>query len=42
MRSAVGMISIPKKYDEYGFQSFSSTSKNLSFEMGLKLLYVLK
>lgn len=42
MRSAVGMISIPKKYDEYGFQSFSSTSKNLSFETGLKLLYVLK
>ncbi len=42
MRSAVGMINIPKNYGEYGFQSFSSTSKNISFETGLKLLYVLK
>jgi hypothetical protein len=41
IRSAVGLTNIPKKYDKYGFQSFSETSKNISFETGLKLQYTL-
>lgn len=41
IRSAVGLIKVPKKYEDYGFQSFSETSKNISFETGLKLQYIL-
>jgi len=42
IRSAVGIISIPRKYEEYGFQGFNQTTKNINFETGLKLLYLLK
>lgn len=41
IRSALGLIDVPKRYKEYGFQSFSETSKNISFETGLKLQYIL-
>lgn len=42
IRGTVGLIDIPKRYEEYGFQSFSETTKNISFETGLKLQYKLK
>jgi len=42
IRSSVGMVSIPGKYEEYGFQSFNQSTKNINFETGLKLLYLLK
>jgi len=42
IRSSVGMVSIPRKYEEYGFQNFNQTTKNINFETGLKLLYLLK
>jgi hypothetical protein len=42
IRSAMGLINIPRRYEEYGFQSFNKTSKNISFETGLKLYYILK
>lgn len=42
IRSAVGLINVPKKYEEYGFQSFSDTSKNISLETGIKLQYRLQ
>jgi hypothetical protein len=41
IRSAVGLLNVPKRYKAYGFQSFSETSKNISFETGLKLQYIL-
>lgn len=42
LRAAVGLVNIPGKYEQHGFQSFSESTKNLSFETGLKLLYALK
>ncbi len=42
IRSAVGLISVPKKYEEYGFQSFGETSKNIGYETALNLQYLLK
>ena len=42
VRSGVGMVSIPRKYDEYGFQSFNQSTKNINFETGLNVLYLLK
>jgi hypothetical protein len=42
IRTTVGLISIPRKYEEHGFQSFNKASKNISFETGLKLQYILK
>jgi hypothetical protein len=42
IRSAVGLTNVPKRYKTYGFQSFSETTKNISFETGLKLQYILK
>jgi len=41
IRSSVGMVSIPRKYKEYGFQSFNQSTKNINFETGLKLQYIL-
>jgi hypothetical protein len=42
IRSAIGMVSVSGKFEEHGFQSFSENAKNISFETGLKLQYVLK
>lgn len=42
LRSALGLVSIPRKYEQYGFQSFSQRSKNIGFESGLTLQYILK
>jgi hypothetical protein len=42
VRMAVGLTNVPKRYKTYGFQSFSETTKNISFETGLKLQYILK
>ncbi|MEX2567814.1 MAG: hypothetical protein WD431_17840 [Cyclobacteriaceae bacterium] len=42
IRSALGLIRVPENYDEYGFQGFRETSKNIGFESGLKVQYNLK
>jgi hypothetical protein len=42
IRSSLGLMSIPAKYEEYGFLNFSETAKNISFETGAKLQYILK
>ncbi|MFD2034982.1 outer membrane beta-barrel protein [Belliella marina] len=39
IRSAVGMRNVPKKYDQYGFQGFRNTAKNIGFETGIKFQY---
>lgn len=41
IRSNVGMVSIPAKYEEQGFQSFKQSTKNINFETGLKIIYPL-
>lgn len=41
LRSSIGLVSIAGEYETHGFHSFSKQSKNISFETGLKLLYVL-
>ncbi len=40
-RSAVGVLSIPRRYEKFGFQSFSQTTKNINIESGIKLAYPL-
>lgn len=42
LRGTLGLINIPKKYENYGFQSFSKATKNISIETGLVFQYVLK
>jgi hypothetical protein len=42
VRSMIGVIGVAGKYEKHGFQSFSENAKNISFETGLKLHYVLK
>jgi len=39
IRSAIGMINVPRRYDEFGFQSFSETARNIGLETGLRLQY---
>ncbi|MDQ3393123.1 MAG: PorT family protein [Bacteroidota bacterium] len=41
IRSGIGLISIPRKFDTNGFQSFHERSKNISFETGLNMRYIL-
>ncbi len=40
-RSSVGLVSVPKKYKEVRFLSFSRKTKNINFETGLRILYSL-
>jgi hypothetical protein len=42
IRTAVGLTSVPRKYEETGFQSFSDRTKNISIETGLKVTYSVK
>lgn len=42
IRSSLGLMSVPARYEEFGFLSFSETTKNISFETGVKLQYILK
>jgi hypothetical protein len=42
LRGAVGIINVPAKFQEHGFQGFSSTTKNITIETGAKIQYVFK
>lgn len=41
IRSSFGLTTVPRKFDQYGFQSFSERAKNLNIESGINLHYVL-
>lgn len=42
VRNATGLTNVSAKYEENRFQNFGETTRNISFETGLKLLYALK
>jgi Outer membrane protein beta-barrel domain len=37
-RGSVGLTRVPKKYDDVGFLSFGPNTRNINFEIGLKVL----
>jgi len=42
VRSDMGLVNVPGRYEEAGFLSFSPKTKNINIETGLKLLYSMK
>lgn len=42
IRGITGLLNVPAKFDEVGFLHFSQNTKNISFETGVKFLYVLR
>ena len=39
IRTAIGAMNVPRKYEEHGFQSFSESAKNIGLETGLRIRY---
>jgi hypothetical protein len=41
VRGSLGLLNVPKAYENYGFLGFSKSTKNIGLETGLKLQYTL-
>lgn len=39
VRGSLGMLNVPKAFENYGFLGFSKSTKNIGLETGLKLQY---
>jgi hypothetical protein len=42
LRGTMGVLSVPSKFEEHRFLSFSPTTKNINFEAGLRILRSIK